>query len=141
MSAGLAALLYSLSPSGGQPQNVRWYQWLIGIGINLAFVAVMTAWGRRGPSGGGLDSGQSSARQAAVIAVGAGAAFGLTAALIKGMTTTFAQGMGTLLTSWQLYAMIAAGAGAMFLVQSAMNAVRPALRASGCHPKCPARRR
>jgi drug/metabolite transporter (DMT)-like permease len=32
--------------------------------------------------------------------------------------------MGTLLTRWQLYAMIVAGAGAMFLVQSAMNAGR-----------------
>lgn len=124
MSAGLAALLYSLSPSAGRPRDVRWYVWVIGIGINLAFVAAMTVWGRRGPAGGGPRSGQSSARQAAVLAVGAGAAFGLTAALIKGVTTTFSQGMGTLLTSWQLYAMIVTGAGAMFLVQSAMNAGR-----------------
>jgi drug/metabolite transporter (DMT)-like permease len=124
MSAGLAGLLYALSPTAGKPEDVRWYQWAIGIGINLAFVAVMTGWGRRGPAGGGPRSGQSSARQAALLAVGAGAAFGLTAALIKGVTITFSQGMVTLLTSWQLYAMIAAGAGAMFLVQSAMNAGR-----------------
>jgi drug/metabolite transporter (DMT)-like permease len=124
MSAGLAGLLYALSPTAGQPADVRWYQWVIGIGINLAFVAAMTVWGRRGPAGNGPRSGQSGARQAAVLAVGAGAAFGLTAALIKGVTTTFSQGMVTLLTSWQLYAMIAAGAGAMFLVQSAMNAGR-----------------
>jgi drug/metabolite transporter (DMT)-like permease len=124
MSAGLAGLLYALSPTAGEPEDVRWYQWAIGIGINLAFVAVMTGWGRRGPAGGGPRSGQSSARQAAVLAVGAGAAFGLTAALIKGVTTTFSQGMGALLVSWQLYAMIATGIGAMFLVQSAMNAGR-----------------
>jgi drug/metabolite transporter (DMT)-like permease len=124
MSAGLAALLYALSPSAGKPEDVPWYQWVIGIGINLAFAAVMTGWGRRGPAGGGPHTGQSSARQAAVLAVGAGAGFGLTAALIKGVTTTFSRGMGTLLTSWQLYAMIVAGAGAMFLVQSAMNAGR-----------------
>lgn len=124
MSAGLAALLYSLSPTAGKPQDVRWYQWVIGIGINLAFVAAMTVWGRRGPAGRGPRSGQSSARQAAVLAVGAGAAFGLTAALIKGVTSVFSQGMAALLTSWQLYGMIAVGAGAMFLVQSAMNAGR-----------------
>ena len=124
MSAGLAALLYGLSPSAGQSQRIRWYAWIIGIGINLAFVAAMTAWGRRGPAGSGPHGGQNSALQAAVLAVGAGAAFGLTAAFMKGMTTTFSRGMGTLLTSWQLYAMIVTGVGAMFLVQSAMNAGR-----------------
>ncbi len=36
--------------------------------------------------------------------------FGLTAALIKGMTRTFAEGLTVLFTSWQLYGMIAAGA-------------------------------
>lgn len=124
MAAGLAVMLYALSPSGGKPEDIRWYAWVIGIGINLAFVAAMVAWGRRGPAGGGPHSGQSSARQAAVLAVGAGAAFGLTAALIKGVTSTFSHGMVALLMSWQLYAMVAAGTGAMFLLQSAMNAGR-----------------
>jgi len=59
-----------------------------------------------------------------VLAVAAGATFGLTAALIKGMTETFSQGLTVLLTSWELYGMIAAGALGMFLVQSAMNAGR-----------------
>ena len=124
MSAGLAGLLYSLSPTGGRQEGVRWYAWMIGIGVNLAFVAAMTAWGRRGPAGHGPHSGQGSAGQAAVLAVGAGATFGLTAALMKGMTGTFSQGMAVLLTSWQLYAMIAAGVAGMFLMQSAMNAGR-----------------
>jgi drug/metabolite transporter (DMT)-like permease len=124
MSAGLAGLLYSLSPAGGSPQNVRWYTWVIGIGINLGFVAVMVAWGRWGPSGGGPRSGQSSALQAALLAVGAGAAFGMTAALMKGMTSAYSRGIGAVFTSWQLYAMVLAGVGAMFLVQTAMNAGR-----------------
>jgi len=124
MSAGLAALLYSLSPAEGSTADVRWYAWAIGIGVNLAFMAAMTAWGRRGPAGHGPHSGQGSARQAAVLAVGAGATFGLTAALMKGMTGTFSQGMAALMTSWQLYAMIAAGVAGMFLMQSAMNAGR-----------------
>jgi drug/metabolite transporter (DMT)-like permease len=131
MTAGLAGLLYFLSPSPGKTQNVRWYVWLLGIGINLAFVAAMVAWGRRGPAGRGHKKGDpgrqgrgSSAQQAAVLAVAAGATFGMTAALIKGVTQTYAQGFGALFTSWQLYGMIAAGALAMFLLQSAMNAGR-----------------
>jgi hypothetical protein len=39
MAAGLAAMLYALSPSGGRPEAVRWYTWVAGIGVNLAFVA------------------------------------------------------------------------------------------------------
>jgi hypothetical protein len=38
------------------------------------------------------------------------------------MTITFAGGFGELLTSWQIYAMVAAGALGMFLTQSALNA-------------------
>jgi drug/metabolite transporter (DMT)-like permease len=124
MAAGLAAMLYALSPSGGHPKDVRWYGWGIGIGVNLALVAAMVAWGRRGPAGRGPHSGQSSALQTAVLAVAAGAAFGLTAALMKAMTTAFSSGITALLTSWQLYAMIASGVGGMFLVQSALNAGR-----------------
>jgi drug/metabolite transporter (DMT)-like permease len=124
MTAALAGLLYFLSPSAGRSAGVRWYVWLTGIGANLALAGVLVAWGRRGPAGrGGTDRG-SSARQAAVLGVAAGAAFGLTAALIKGMTTAFSGGFGALFTSWQLYGMVAAGALGLFLVQSAMNAGR-----------------
>lgn len=127
MTVGLAALLYFLAPSAGQPEGIRWYYWLAGIGVNLAVVGGLVLWGRRGPAGsqdGDAGSNGSNARQAAVLGVAAGAAFGLTAALMKGMTDTFSQGFTALLTSWQLYAMIVAGALSMFLVQSAMNAGR-----------------
>lgn len=125
MTAGLAGLLYCLSPSPGHSAGVRWYAWVIGIGINLAVVGVLVMWARRTPSGAeGDGSGGHSARRAALLGVAAGAGFGLTAALMKGMTETFAGGFGKLFTSWQLYAMIAAGVGGIFLVQSAMNAGR-----------------
>ncbi len=61
---------------------------------------------------------------AAVLAVAAGATFGLTAALMKGMTNAYARGFGALFTSWQLYGMVAADALGLFLVQSALNAGR-----------------
>lgn len=124
MTAGLAGLLYFLSPSAGRSENVRWYLWLIAIGINLGFVAALVAWARRMNRGGRYRGGGSSARRAALLGVAAGSTFGLTAALMKGMTNTYAHGFGALFTSWQLYGMIAAGALGMFLVQSALNADR-----------------
>jgi drug/metabolite transporter (DMT)-like permease len=124
MTAGLAGLLYFLSPSDGQSPGLSLYGWVFGIGANLALVGALVAWGRRGPAGRGGGTGGSSSRQAAVLGVAAGAAFGLTAALMKGMTGTFSGGLGELLTSWQLYGMIAAGTFGLFLVQSAMNAGR-----------------
>src|ERR1700722_1498737 len=51
MSAGLAGILYFLAPRGGQTQHVPWSTWLTGVGVNLAIVAGLVAWGRRGPAG------------------------------------------------------------------------------------------
>jgi hypothetical protein len=124
MTAALAVMLYCLSPAGGRSGSVPWYAWLAGIGVNLAVVAAMTAWGRRGSAGPGRADGHSGAHQAAVFGVAAGATFGLTAALMKGMTGAFSHGIGALLVSWQLYGMIATGVLGMFLLQSAMNAGR-----------------
>jgi drug/metabolite transporter (DMT)-like permease len=124
MAAALAALLFALSPSGGRTAGVRWYAWVTGIGVNLAVAGVMVAWGRRGPAAGGAGGTRGSAHLAAALGVAAGSVFGLTAALMKGMTGTFSGGIAALLTSWQLYAMIAAGVLGMFLLQSAMNAGR-----------------
>jgi hypothetical protein len=85
------------------------------------------AWGHCGLAGAGPRGG-SSAHQAAVLGVAAGAAFGLTAALIKGMTQAFSQGFTVLLISRQMHAVIAAGALSLFLVQPAVNAGRPSSR-------------
>jgi hypothetical protein len=41
---------------------------------------------------------------------------------MKGMTGTFSAGIVTLFTSWEIYAMVAAGLLGMFLVQLALNA-------------------
>jgi hypothetical protein len=130
MTVSLAGLLYFLDPSAGRSDQVPLYVWLIGIGANLALVGVLVAWGRKGPAGrgGGRSSGSkgsgSSSHQAAVFGVAGGSAFGLTAALMKGMTTHFSHGFGAIFTSWQLYAMVATGGLGMFLVQSALNAGR-----------------
>ena len=117
MTAGLGALLFLLQPSAGRSDSIRWYIWVIGIAANLALVGALVMLGRRASP---QDSG--GAYRAGLLGVAAGANFGLTAALMKGMTTTLSGGLGQLLTSWQIYGMIAAGLLGMFLVQSAMNA-------------------
>jgi drug/metabolite transporter (DMT)-like permease len=124
MAAGLASMLYALSPSAGHTSAVRWYAWLTAIGVNLAAVGALVAWGRRGPVGRGGTDTVGGTRRAAVLGVAAGMVFGLTAALMKGMTSTFSGGFGALLTHWQLYGMITTGVLGMFLLQSALNAGR-----------------
>jgi drug/metabolite transporter (DMT)-like permease len=119
MTAGLGALLYLLSPSAGRSASVPWFVWLGGIAANLALVAVLVALASRMPA-----RRAGGAYRAGLLGTAAGCVFGLTAALMKGMTTTFAGGLGHLFTSWQIYGMIAAGVFGMFLVQSAMNAAQ-----------------
>jgi drug/metabolite transporter (DMT)-like permease len=120
ITAGLGALLFLLAPSAGRNGHVPWYGWLAGIGVNLALVGVLVLFGRRQPARGSVGSG--GANRAALLGIAGGSAFGLTAALMKGMTTTFSEGLGTLFTSWEIYGMVAAGLLGMFLVQSALNA-------------------
>ena len=48
----------------------------------------------------------------------------MTAALMKGMTTAYASGLGAVFTSWATYAVVATGVGGMFLLQNALQAGR-----------------
>jgi drug/metabolite transporter (DMT)-like permease len=125
MTAGLAGLLYLLAPAEGAAPHVHWYGWLAGIGGNLLLVGILVVWGRRGSlePDAQKDSGQHGGSfRAAVLAVAAGSAFGLTAALMKAMTRTFSGGIVHAFTDWPIYAMVATGALGMFLTQSALNA-------------------
>jgi drug/metabolite transporter (DMT)-like permease len=129
MAAGLAGLLYLLAPTAGGPPQLHWYGWLAGIGGNLALVGGLVLVARRGSfrRGGPENSGKQQGQQtgsfrAALLAVAAGSAFGLTAALMKEVTRTFERGLGELFTDWPLYSMVAAGVLGFFLTQSALNA-------------------
>ncbi len=112
MTVSLGALLFLLSPSAGRNGHVHWYGWVFGISVNLALVL----FGRRKSA-----RGSGGAYRAALLGIAAGSTFGLTAALMKGMTRAFSQGIVILFTSWEIYAMVAAGLLGMFLVQSALN--------------------
>ncbi|MFE9172069.1 DMT family transporter [Streptomyces kebangsaanensis] len=115
MAAGLAGLLFSLSPSGAPAPHAGGPEWAVASGLNVALIAALVAWAHLAGHG---------ARRTALLGVATGCTFGFTAALIKGVTEAYAHGFATLFTSWQLYAMIAAGAGAMLLLQDALQAGR-----------------
>jgi drug/metabolite transporter (DMT)-like permease len=140
ITAGLAGLLYVLAPSAGGAPRLHWYGWLAGIGANLLLVGILVLVARRGffwhdhrsdrsrghGDGGDGDGGDGGQRmgsfRAALLAVAAGSAFGLTAAVMKEVTRTFERGLGELFTDWPLYVMVATGVLGFFLTQSALNA-------------------
>lgn len=68
--------------------------------------------------------GASGSRRSAILGATTGCAFGLTAALMKGMTNEFSHGLVALFTGWQLWAVVTAGGCATFLWQSAIHAGR-----------------
>ncbi|MER6470872.1 DMT family transporter [Streptomyces collinus] len=115
MAAGLAGMLLSLSPADGSADAVSGPMWAMAAGANALLIAAGVWWARLSGEG---------ARKAAILGTSTSFGFALTAALIKGATGTVGHGIGGLFTSWQLYAMIVAGAASMFLLQSAVHAGR-----------------
>lgn len=115
MTVGLIGLIYFLSPTGGQSSGVPLWEWLVGLlaaAIVLA-VLVFIGWRVRNDMG-----------RAAIYGCATGLGFGVTAALIKGMTVAASSGFTHVFTAWQTYAMIVTGALSMYLLQNAVNAGR-----------------
>ena len=139
ITAGLAGFIYLLAPSAGGAPRLHWYGWLAGIGANLLFVGFLVLVARRGffwhdhqpdhdqgdehgERGGHGDKKRMGSFRSALLAVAGGSAFGLTAAVMKEVTRTFARGIGAGFTDWPLYVMVATGVLGFFLTQSALNA-------------------
>ena len=113
MTAGVSVLLYALSPMVNGAPTVSTLSWSIGLPVNVVWIAVLVA-GSRGSSPG---------RAAALLGVATGSAFGLTVALVKGMTTALDQGgVPRALATWQTYALVVTGVLGVFLLQGALNA-------------------
>lgn len=111
MTAGLAALVTFLDPRGGINHGVAPVVWTAGLGASLGAVVtfVVLGWRSRGDA------------RAALYGAASGIQFGITAALMKGAVANLSSGVLTLFSSWQTYAMAAAGIFAMFLVQNALQ--------------------
>jgi hypothetical protein len=60
--------------------------------------------------------------RAAAFALAAACGYALTAALMKGAMAALSQGVGAFFSSWELYGTAAAGVGALFLLQNALQA-------------------
>ena len=64
----------------------------------------------------------SGERRAALLGLAAACGYALTAALMKSAMAALSRGAGAFFTSWELYATAAAGVGALFLLQNALQA-------------------
>ena len=62
--------------------------------------------------------------RAAALGLAAACGYALTATLLKSAVATLNQGVGAFFSTWQLYATAAAGVGALFLLQNALQAGR-----------------
>jgi drug/metabolite transporter (DMT)-like permease len=74
-----------------------------------------------------LARGPETPKRAALLAVAAGVINGLLALLTKSMVTLLGQGIGAVLSSWQLYSVIGCGVLGLLVAQSAFQAAPLAL--------------
>ncbi|MFJ7627680.1 DMT family transporter [Streptomyces sp. NPDC097595] len=112
VTAGLALGMATAAPGGGSDtvHGAAWVPALILTGVAEALL-IAGALGTRGDV------------RAALLATAAACGYALTAALMKdAMARLDTGGAGALFSSWQLYAMAAAGVGALFLLQNALQA-------------------
>jgi drug/metabolite transporter (DMT)-like permease len=109
-TAGLAAFLGCLAPTGGDPGQVAGSTWALGAAITVVAVGALVLLGYRARREHG----------AALLGIATGAAFGLNSALIAGAGASVKHGHH-LLASWQTYAIAALAPAAFFLLQNALE--------------------
>jgi hypothetical protein len=111
VSVALAVFLIAAEPTGGHAAPAAG-AWLSAVLVFGGTIAALTAAGRRG----------SPVRRAAAFAIAAALAWALEAGFLKTVTDMFAaSGVGGLLTSWPVYAFIAATATGTVLQQAALH--------------------
>ncbi|MGZ2355820.1 DMT family transporter [Streptomyces sp. 372A] len=112
VTAGLALGMATAAPGGGS-DSVHGAAWVPALILTAVFEALLIA---------GALATRGNLR-AALLATAAACGYALTAALMKdAMARLDAGGAGALFSSWQLYATAAAGVGALFLLQNALQA-------------------
>jgi drug/metabolite transporter (DMT)-like permease len=115
MTLGVAVVLLTLSPTGGDPKSVNLLTWLLGLGVTTALIAAVLMAGRftRRP-----------ALSTALAGVAAGLASGLIATLLKAVTAAMSGGFLAAVAAWQTWAFIIVGAAGFLLLQNALQAGR-----------------
>ena len=113
LTTGVAAVVGGLTPTGGSPR-IAPLGWVVGLAVTLAVVAALVVTGMR----------LAGERRGALLGAATGVMFGLTAALMSAATQALTSGPAALFASWTTYAMAAAGIGAMYLMQNALQSGR-----------------
>lgn len=113
ITVGLAVLIAFMNPSGGR-HHVGAARWGVGLAVTVGATSAVVAVARL----------RHDASRALLLGCASGLTFGLTAALMKGMTGHLHHGLLSVLGAWQTYAMILAGLTGEFLTQSAFNSGR-----------------
>ncbi|MFB4421005.1 DMT family transporter [Streptomyces sp. QL37] len=112
VTVGLALAMAAAAPVGGS-EDVHGAAWIPALVATGIFEAVLVA--------AALGTGGNA--RAALLGLAAACGYALTAALMKdAMSRLDTDGVTGLLTAWQLYATAAAGVGALFLLQNALQA-------------------
>jgi hypothetical protein len=113
MAGGLGLMIAVLAPSGGDATTVSLPARAAATAATVALVGLFALIAQLGPL----------RARAAMFGVAAGSGFGLTASMIKLATARLsAQGVVGLVTAWETYGVIIAGAGSVVLVQAALHA-------------------
>jgi drug/metabolite transporter (DMT)-like permease len=114
MTLGVIALLGLLDPRPGPAKAIDPLLWILGGAANFGAILVLFLAARAHPH---------PAARASLLGLAAGFGYGLTAAFTKGMADQFnSGGIPAILTTWQLYACVAAGVLSAWLLQNAYQA-------------------
>ena len=116
MTASTVALIAFLGPSGGHSSGIAWWTWLVALSASIGVVATCYWLGVHW---------SDETKRSAILGIGTGACYGLSASLVKGMTSRFANGgVVGMFTSWELYGAVAVGVFAVWMHQNAVSAAR-----------------
>jgi drug/metabolite transporter (DMT)-like permease len=114
MTGGVISLLALLHPRAGPTTAVPATMWILGSAANGGAVVVLFLAARAHPG---------PTTRTVLLGVAAGFSYGLTAAFTKGMADEFSVGgVGGIVSSWKLYACVAAGLVSVWLLQNAYEA-------------------
>lgn len=116
MTVSTIALIAFLGPGRGRTSGVHWYVYLLAMLATATVVGACYFLGVRW---------QDRTKRAVILGVGTGAAYGLAAAITKGMTQQFSSGgISGVFESWQLWTAIAVGVFAVWMHQNAVSSAR-----------------
>jgi drug/metabolite transporter (DMT)-like permease len=114
MTGGVIGLLALLDPRAGPEKSISPSLWILASVANVGAIAGLYLAARAHPA---------PVVRASLLGLAAGFGYGLTAAFTKGFADLFSSGgISAVLSSWQLYACVAAGVTSEVLLQNAYQA-------------------